>query len=241
MNQIFSFKRYAWLLQCQWYENVVFYTIGIVLVVIASIMIYWSNVRLLDENQDFSEIQIILLITLGMFVMLAFGAGFFNKLHSKRKGMFYVSLPALPLERVAAAFTYIAVIVPLFFFVIFGTIEFVVAQIFSQVHGTATQMLFSGNFPSNVSVFTILLSFLSFSSISAFWSLVFGKKGAIATVFFIFGWTMLVVLIVSWLIEKEFYELPPYDGITIGNYLFVYLIPIWWILMYFVMKRKEVK
>jgi|GEM_PF-3390388 len=244
MNKIFSFKRVALLLKNQWYENASIYMIGIVLTIALSIVMFWGNFSYWELEYDFPYMQRTVLFLSGILALLAFGATFFNKLHAKQKGMFYASLPVLTLERVVAAFICLAVIAPLLFLLIFNVIDFVAVQIFNQIHETTKQMLFRGNIPSVYSIFTIFLALLSFSSISAFWSLLFGKKGAIATVFFIVISIMIYALTLGWLIKKGFYENPS-DNINIsigeGDDFFIYLIPIWWILMYFIMKRKEVK
>lgn len=243
MNQIFSFKRYAWLLKSQWYENASIYKIGIVLAVVLTIVIFvsFTSGQQFDVSQ-FKHIQATVFILSGILVSLAFGAVFFNKLHSKEKGMFYVSLPILPLERIAVTFFCSAIVVPVLFLIIFNIFDFFAVQLLNYTSGASEQMLFVGNFPSNL--FAIFLSFFSFFSISAFWSLAFGKKGTIATAFFIAVSITVYALIFAWLDKIGVVPKPP-EGFQIaigyGDDFFVYMIPIWWILMYFVMKRKEVK
>ena len=241
MNKTFSFKRYALLLKCQWYENVALYIKGIVITAALIALFLGLNLSIPHsaEYSRFENIQTFVLFIVGTILLFAFGASFFKKFNSKQKGMFHFSLPVLPLERIAVAFTYVAILAPILFLMIFNVLDFIVVQSFNHIHGASEQMLFN----AKQSIFIVFITFLSFSSISALGSLMFGKKGAVISVLFIVVSTIVYVLIYSWLIEKGILPDPPKREITIGggNEIFVYLIPIWWILMYFVMKRKEIK
>ena len=163
MNQVFSFKRYVWLLKRQWYENAAIYKWGIVLMVLVVPLLFWMNSdwETIDKFMEkypykyefyandsqydishfyprLSHIQVLFLT--GMFFLYIYGGWFFNNLTSKQKRMFNFSLPATTLERVALVFTCVMILMPILLLIVFNVFDFLSVQLFNHIHGTSEQM-----------------------------------------------------------------------------------------------------
>ena len=234
MNQIFSIKRYGWLLKRQWYENAAIYKWGIVFMVIGIPILFWlfGTWRLAD-NPRLDQIRVFTILP-GIFVFLL-GATFFESLNSKHKGMFYFSLPVSTLERIAVAFTYEMILMPVLVLTIFTVFDFVFVQLFNHIHEASEQMFFKTTIPngSRIVMFVSLLVFLSFTSIFTICSLRYGKKGPMISVIFIVGFMIFFLLYrasVGTLQVGDFFK---------SNFS-ILPIPVCWTAMYFVMKRKQV-
>ena len=239
MNQIFCFKRYLWLVKRQWYENAAIYKWGIVLMVLMTGLLFWlsSTWKTVDNGYKPFLGQMPTFALTGILFLYIYGANFFDSLTSRHKKMFYFSLPALPLERIAVAFTFVIVLLPVLFLLVFTIFDFFAVQLFNHIHGAASvQMFFKTASPvGHIALFVMMiLSYLSFTSIFTLGSLMFGKQGAIILLipfsFIQFVFSLFLVKILSY----EVYEL-----ILINVIVSIFLLPFWWVLMYFVMKRKE--
>jgi len=257
MNQVFSFKRYWWLVKRQWYENAAIYTWGIVLMVLATGFLFWFTSSwktidmLLEANPNLSRSNFIGYPNLGQLPTFAiaglvfiyiYGANFFESLTSINKKMFYFSLPVLPLERVAVAFTYVMILLPVLFVIVFTFFDLIAVQLFNHIHGTSVQMFFKTDSPfgSIGLMYVMIMSYLAYTSMFTLGSLMFGKKGVAISLFIIFGLTF----VYSWS-----WRLLIHDGTVsfdvflksnafIFNIFFIFLLS--WTMMFFVMKKKEV-
>ena len=255
MNQIFSFKRYFWLVKRQWFENAAIYKWGIVLIVSVTGFLFWltSNWKTVDKylefnpdliNRDISHFyprlgQEPTFLLIGIFLLCIFGGWFFESLSSKHKKMFYFSLPVSPLERVVVAFTCVIVLFPVLLLTVFTIFDCIFVQLFNHIHGTSVQILLKkGTLFNNVGIIGLSLSFLSLASIFTFGSLILGRKGPIVTIIFIIAISFAYFWLIKWLFVLGLYSRPNFV-IGNGRDIFVYLIPVWWVLMYFVMKKKE--
>jgi len=238
MNQVFSFKRYVWLLKRQWCENAAIYKWGIVLLVLAVGLLFWLSGNWKDVNNPHLGQMETFSIT-GLFFLYIYGAYFFESLSFKHKRMFYFSLPVSPLERVAVAFAYVMILMPVLILTIYTVFDFISVQLFNHIHGTSVQMFFKTSSPfGNIGMMVVMLfSYLSYTSIFTLGSLMFGKKGILIT---LFAASILIFIILF--IRIKILSYPPWavSDIIKGNILsFFFLLPVWWILMYFVMKKKE--
>ena len=240
MNQFFSFKRYLWLVKRQWFENAAIYKWGIVLMVLTVGFLFGmtSNWKTAD-NPQLGQKQVFFITVILFFYIYA--AYFFESLSSKHKRMFYFSLPVLPLERIAVAFTFVMLLMPALFLTVFTIFDFITVQLFNYIHGTSAQMFFKTDFSGimGISLFWMFLGYFSFISIFTLGSLIFGKKGPVISLIFIFAFIFIYFWIWRWLITIGVCSPKPDFIVGNGRDIFVYLIPVWWVLMYFVMKRKE--
>ena len=140
MNQIFCFKRYLWSLKRQWFENVVVYKFGAInmLLFIGFMFFAFSNLTSKPHLAQEPAFYVTSIINISIY-----GFAFFEFLNEKSKGMFYFSAPVSPLERLAVAFTYVMIIVPVLFLTVFFVFDALFVQIFNTVHDEATaQMIF---------------------------------------------------------------------------------------------------
>jgi len=252
MNQIFCLKRYVGLLKRQWFENATGYKLGIALMALMVGGIYglflWIsfNQNLVGQNisEMISAVQIGLFAATGLLFLYVYSSKFFGSLVSKNRKMFYFSLPVSTFEKVVVAFTFVVVLLPVLILIVFNVFDFITVQLFNQIHGTSVQMFFKTPAPFNSFglMFMMILSYLSYASVFVLGSLMFGKKGPdLSIVFFI-----VFVSFYAWL--KSYFGLHQkiYDAGNsmfiidfIENWVFIYLLPICWTAMYFVMKRKE--
>jgi len=221
MNQIFCFKRYAWLLKRQWFENAVNYKRGIALIVIIIGMVYVWVMHWNVSKHPLDRMPIVFGVVMIFLSLYTFV--FFDSLNVKSKGMFYFSLPVSPLERVATAFVFTMVLFPVFLFAVFNIFDFLFVLLYNYIHGTSEQMIIK--LPL---LFTMqnILGWMSICSISLLCSLIYGKNGHNVGSFlfvFIFIFSLNVLKI------KLFAMLD----------FFAFLLPIVWITMYFFMKKRE--
>ena len=234
MNQIFSFKRYWWLVKRQWYENATTYKWGIVSIMVGIPFLFWFfNAWGNLDNPRLKRVDTLLLV-LGLICL--YGAYYFiGILRPKRKRMSYFSLPFTPLERVSVAFTFAMALMPILIMTVFTVSDFIFVQLFNHIHETSEQMLFKLQTPSSSGpvkwVFGMLGMSLCFTSIFALGSLMFGVKGPIASIIFI--------VVLTFIYDRYvmiFGKLPDF----IESIVIVCLIPIFCLaMMYFIMKRKE--
>ena len=248
MNDFFSFKRYAWLVKRQWFENAVIYKWGIALIALVVGLHFWltSNWKtvdiILENNPQLSQEisygfyprlgQGPTFVLLGLFLLCIFGGWFFDSLSSKHKRMFYFSLPVTPLERVAVAFTYVMVLMPALFLTVFTVFDYIFVQLFNYVHGTSVQMFFkTASQFEGIGKIILFSTFLSATTIFTLDSLIFGKKGPVISLI------VIIALINIWIKSSMLFDIHP--DLLMNSGIFIILIPICWILMYFVMKKKE--
>ena len=248
MNQVFSFKRYVWLLKRQWYENAAGYKRGIALMALLIcamfglllLIIFRNNIS--DEHFFFG--QSVIFGATGILFLFTYGAKFFSNLTSKHKGIFYFSLPVSSLERIAVTFTFVVVFMPILILVFFNVFDFIAVQLLNHTHGTSEQILIKiksalGSVMHLTSVSPMIISllgYISYASIFTLGSLMFGKKGSVISIAF------LIVFFVSCGLARNLFFNTPNSAFIIDyikNYVYVYLLPICWTAMYFVMKRKE--
>ena len=251
MNQIFSFKRYVWLLKRQWYENAAGYKRDIALMTLLVCSMFWllfwifGKFRISDNQSDiFKVAQMATFVITGILFVFMYGVRFFNSLTSKSRKMFYFSLPVSPLERVTIAFTFVSVLVPLLFWIVFTIFDCLSVQLFNSINETSVQMFFKvEDFQNKVVKETTLghyMFYLSFVSIFTFGSLMFGKKGLVISILIIIAFVIIYFWLWKWLMvfgicSSTYMKL----NISTDPDLFDYLIPVWWVMMYFAMKRKE--
>ena len=229
MNQIFSFKRYVWLVKRQWYENAAIYKWGIVLMVMMPDIIFWitNSWKIAYIPNPHLSVETSMLVR--MLFLYVFGALFFGHFDSKRKKMFYFSLPVSVLERVAVAFTFVMILTSILFLATYLVSNFVSVQLFDYIHGTSLM------YSKWLLPFIPLFFNSTLCCVFALGSLMFGKKGPaiILLVIFVF------LFICKWLLIWLRYHLE----IVISNNGFenilYYIFPLCWAIMYFVMKRKE--
>ena len=185
MNQIFSFKRYVWLLKRQWYENAAGYKWGIILMALSAGLLFFlygdwkpvahrSIIPHIDQNHVFFFTEIVFI-----FVFCSF---FFENLTSRYKRMFYFSLPVSSLERIAATFTCVLAFIPLQL-AVFAVCDMIAVRLFNHIHGTSIQMFFKTvmSFEGTDYLFHSLFC-LSLISMYLLGSLLFGKKGRIIVI-----------------------------------------------------------
>jgi len=239
MNQNFSFKRYVWLLKRQWYENAAIYKWGIVLMALLIVAIFglfflassWENA---GNDLPLKLGQMAAFGATGIVFLFIYSANFFESLTSKNRKMFYFSLPVSPLERVAITFTFVAIVAPLLFWTVFTMFDFIAVQLFNQIHETSVQMFFK-DIIMNEKTFENYLGYLSIVSIFTLGSLMFGKKGPVISIIFMITFGIVYLWVCKWLMVFGLHG----SDIVIDFHIFIYFLPVWWVLMYFVMKRKE--
>ena len=248
MNQVFSFKRYWWLVKRQWYENAAIYKWGIVLMALATGMLFWMFSDWITADKYFENHPIsssnpyphlgqeLTFTIMGVFMLCIFGGWFFDSLTSKQKKIFNFSLPVLPLERIAVAFTSVMIVMPVLLLTIFSAFDFIFVQIFNHIHGTSVQMFFiDDSHFINTGRISGLLSLLSLTSIFTLGSLIFGKKGPAISIIFI----IIMLYLINTLVIKNFIIARSHDTYIMMNSHFILLISLCWLMMFFVMKKKE--
>ncbi len=248
MNQIFSFKRYILLMKRQFAENKRLYLWGTGGVLAIIVLFFWSISSIIAKSQFYQEA----VLTISAYLCLTFYAGTFHEqLGIKRKRMFYYSLPASPLERLAVAFSYVMVLCPVVFIVLFYTADFFAIQIFNSANGT--------NFPI-ISIFTyrwdVIYHIVLLMSVFAVCSFSFGTAGIIKTTFAVFVVGLMFIGLYMWLFKslfqiKDASVILPYaslylyadDTMLKANNIFsrtwFLLAPLCWVIYYFKLKEKE--
>ena len=188
-NQVFSFKRYWWLVKRQWYENAAVYKWGIAGIVLITLVVGWLGWMSGDLSpNEYPRFQLkekgFINLDIPILLLYVYGALFFNNLSSKCKGMSYFSLPVLPLERVMATFTFVIVLMPVFMTIVFTVSDFAYIQIFNHIHGVSMPMFIKPTNPFGIPETSWITTFWYISIISMFTlgSLLFGKKGFIITI-----------------------------------------------------------
>ena len=229
MNQIFSFKRYVWLLKRQWYENATIYKWGIVLMVLAPDILFWiiNSWKIVYYPDSHLNVETAMIIRI--LFLYVFGALFFSHFDSKHKKMFYFSLPVSALERVAVAFTFVMVLAPVLFLITYSVFNFVSVQLFDHIHGTFLM------YPKWVLPLKPLFFNSTLCCIFVLGSLMFGKKGLIITLLAI----VVLFFIYRWLWFWLRFHLEIVISNNYSDYILFFIFPLCWMAMYFVMKRKE--
>ena len=236
MNRIFNFKRYMWLAKCQWYENAASYKRRIFLMILATGLLFWLFVSLKSSVPPEIAQTITFCIT-GIVFLYVHGATFFKGLSSKHRKMFYFSLPATPLERVAVTFTFVMALMPVIFLTVFAIFDFVFVQMLNRIHDIPAQTFFNTlpTFDTSAKTMVVMvLSQLSIVSIFTLGASIFGKRGPVISIIF-----MIVFTSVYDRLLKLFYGADSLEIVLSERYTFIYLLPVCWIAMYFVMKKKE--
>jgi len=225
MNQIFSFKRFLWLLKRQWFENATLYKWGLILIpLITGLLFVWAIYWDVGGNYSLYQRAPIFALTL-LIIPLVYMLSFFGDLRIKSKGMFYFSLPVSPLERIVVAFTFTLGLLVISF-VILTIFDFIFVPIFNQLHETSEKMLIKTEefFPRFLK---ISLGFLPFGVIGMLASLMNRKIEQYTVLCF-----MIFLVFIPFSVEKaqmiKFFEIYPI------------LIPVCWVYMFFAIKRKEV-
>ena len=250
MNQIFCFKRYAWLLKRQWFENATGYKWGIALMALLVGLGFGLFLWISSREQfgipysAYSELvgagQMIIFAITGILFLIIYSAQFFKSLASKHKKMFYFSLPVSPLERVAVAFTFVLIFMPVLILIVFNVFDFINIQIFNQIHGASEQMFIKSTHNlGSLSLNTMginILGWMSYASVFVLCSLMFGKKGPVISIVFLIAFFSGYQLLWNRYIDAAN---STFMVDYIKNHAYIYLLPICWTAMYFVMKRKE--
>ena len=250
MSQVFSFKRYVWLVKRQWYENAAIYKWGIVLLVLVTGLLFglfgdWKPHGELQQTR-FKDVPVFL-VTVVIF-MYIYAAWFFDSLSSKHKKMFYFSLPVLPLERTVLTFTFVMVLVPIILLAVFIISDFITIQLFNHIHEVSEQMFFQQIFEpfsreSEQIAYLALWGHLSITSVFALGSLIFGKKGPVISIFFMIVCSYIYYKLLDMFLYifqnanfKNAHEDVLYNKFL---YAFIFAFIFCWIAMYFAMKKKE--
>ena len=235
MNQIFSSKRFVWLLKRQWMENSAFYKWGMAIIVVVIPVIQWSFIlwRMNDKRPEMGHELVV--VILSIFLWLYASYYFIQTLGSKSKRMFSFSLPVLPLEQVMVAFVYIVVLVPAYVFAVFCINDYLFVQLFNDIHEVSEQMLISKSLQTSfglIDLFILHLVYLFyFVPIFALCSFFLRNRG----LFISFG---LYISALSFISYKKVWEL--YCSCFFGMFFCVCLIHAFcWTLIYFGMKNKE--
>ena len=232
MNQVFSFRRYLWIVKCQWFENSAIYKWGIVFIMLMIPFLFWLFNTWVNVEYSPRLRRVDALFIMGIFLFI-YGAFFFiGSFSSKHKMLFYFSLPETPLERVAVAFTFVAILGPVFVATVFTGFDFIFVQLFNHIHGTSEQMLMYIQAPTPAKwFFSVLGGVSSFISIFTLGALMFGKKGPVVSIIFI---TLCMFIIDR--IVIVFGKIPNF----IENLILGFGLVFCWVMMYLVMKKKEV-
>lgn len=243
MNQIFCFKRFVWLLKRQWFENATSYKwrvslMALIVTVMLGLFLWFSSNVHSKQSELFIFMRLTTYWVIGAIFMLVHGAKFFSSLSSKNRKMFYFSLPVSPLERVAVTFSFVMIFIPVIILSVFTVCDFVAVQIFNNIYDYSTEIFFNTTFTLDsinikydknlATSFDFLITFFCCSSLFALGSLIFAKKGPVITTVFLFVFCFIPGLF--WEVDYETYTFPYFE---------FFLIPIYWIAMFFVMKRKE--
>ena len=241
MNQIFCFKRYVLLLKRQWFENETSYKLGIALMALMVGVLFglflWISTWTNTDVSFFPTLQMGIFAITGIIFLYKYGANFFNSLTSKNKKMFYFSLPVSAFERVVVTFSFVLVFMPILILTVFSVFDFIAVQLFNQMHSVSAQMFFKSLAPfgSLGKMFVMILSYMSYASVFTLGSLMFGKKGPIITIVFL----IVYFSFYSWFSKNIDADYSAFIIDFMKNYAFIYLLPISWTAIYFVMKRKE--
>jgi len=246
MNQIFCFKRYVLLIKRQWYENASVYKWGIALMALLVMSLFGLLFWLFDKGafnnpNMYSEWSFLgqtpTFAFTGVLFLYVYSAKFFNSLASINKKMFYLSLPVSTFERVAVAFAFVIVFMPILILIVFNVFDFIYMLLFNQIYSSSEQMFFKilAPFGSFRKMLVMILSYISYASVFTLGSLMFGKKGQVITIVFFIVYFSLY----SWL-KSNIFDVDNSTFIVdfMENYVFIYLLPLCWTAIYFVMKKK---
>ena len=234
MNQIFSFKRFVWLLKRQWMENSAFYLFTMGIIAVAIPVIRWSFIigsLGVNRLQMGHESTFVFLI----FFLWGHAAHYFNQnLGSKSKRMFSFSLPVSPFERVMVAFSFVVMFVPVFVLTIFCINDYLFVQLYNEIHKASEQMLIFKFTPTkwgDVNFFSVyLVNLFAFIPIFALCSFFLRNRGLFLSI------SLYMIFMFSF--EKR---MGCYISNLFETVMYVLLFQVFcWMLMYFGMKKKEV-
>ncbi|MDR3261274.1 MAG: hypothetical protein LBT78_05505 [Tannerella sp.] len=247
MNQLFSFKRYAWLMKRQFVENKKIYFWGIGAIVACVALMFMTFIRW-DKGEYFDHEPV---FGISCFIFMLFYAGTFcEPLNSKYKGMFYFSLPATPLERLAVIFSYVMVLFPAVLLSILYVEDYLAVAIFNSIHGAQKHLL--SLFALEWKVVLVMPQFVSGIALCSF---MLGRAGILKA-----GFLFFIGMLLSFLIASGVYNLIipahisniEWNGVWIEKYqttlsvdsiytqAWYLLAPVCWVVFYFKLKEKEV-
>jgi hypothetical protein len=123
MNQTFSFSRWWWLVQKHWSENARKYTLT--LIAMAGLLLVWFGfLILMDRYHPLSKDMQAVVFYSGLGIVgCLFAGSFFGELSSKPKTIYYLSVPASHLEKLASALFYVVVVFIVSYTLIFYLVD----------------------------------------------------------------------------------------------------------------------
>jgi hypothetical protein len=203
------------------------------MVLVPELLFWITNSREIFFNPvpDFGTRTAIMTRMVSLYI---FAALFFFNWGSKRSRMFYLSLPVTSLERVAVAFTFMMVLMPVLVEGLNLVSHFIFVPLFDYIHGTSLQEKELYAYSEWGLICKVIFYNLSLCSIFALGSLIFGQGGSVITLL-IFS---VPFAIYKWLWWSVLVKLLAPN--TQPEIILYFIFPACWVAMYFVMKKKEV-
>ncbi len=249
MNQFFSFERFKLLALKHWADNRKRYTLSVLAYV--GILFTWFIFSLTNRDKMSEEIQ------LGTYFFSLFVAGtlyasqYFADLSSRPKGINFLLVPASRFEKFLSSLLYTVVFFFVFLTVAFYIVDALMVILFNAISGASEAgekasvvnvlQLDYIKFGPNAAI-NVLAVFLAIQAIFLFGSAYFKKYNFLKTIIsgfvaFLIGFFILY-LTYPVLFPQD--KVPAWMALVISLLLMYFVAPLFWILTYRQLKRKQV-
>ncbi|MFT4019270.1 MAG: hypothetical protein QM668_20065 [Agriterribacter sp.] len=230
MQNSFSFSRLWLLIKKQWFDNAKLYTLSLLAMagLLTIILTFWASV---NGNGRFDEED-----TYGIFITLFFASGLifasitFSALSDKAKGIYWLSIPATPLEKLLCGFFYSFIVFTAVYVAIFFIIQKIIFFFILLDPGNAVRYVSTKNLKEAIPI--ILYFFIALQALFMLGSVYFERFAFIKTLLAIFTIGLIFVFFAQFLSNTVF---PAHMGVNDfssfkvydGNEAKVYKLPSW--------------
>lgn len=212
MQNSFSISRLGLLIKKQWFDNSKLYVLSALALI--GVLIICFTVWWLANKQDHSfneegtyAIQFIVLFATG----LIFASSTFAMLGDKAKGIYWLSVPATPFEKLLCGFFYSFLVFPAFFFISFWLVKHLTFFFIELDPANELRRIDPNNIFIKVVTPNILFAFFSLQVLFILGSVYFEKFAFIKTVLVAIFIAFVFILFIQFLTQSLF---PRHFGIN---------------------------
>ncbi|MCC6290137.1 MAG: hypothetical protein IT249_19840 [Chitinophagaceae bacterium] len=264
MQNSFSFSRLWLLIKKQWFDNAKLYSLSAL--ALTGILIIIFTIWWLANKQDhyFNEAS-----TYGIFLAVLFVAGFifsstsFGVLGDKAKGIYWLSVPATPLEKLICGFFYSFIVFTVVYFTSFWLVKHITFFLIELNPQNTLRKADDNDVFKRIVLPNFLYAFFALQALFMLGSVYFERfafiKTVLVSVFIAFIFVMFLQFIVNNLLPEHFgtrsftefrvyenddavkiYKLPNWIGAVIEPLAKFIWVPVLLIATYFRLKEKEI-